>query len=280
MLSKKTKAARHTGSAVLRALIWGSAAVTAALLVTLVVYIAVRGVPQLRPSLFSLIYTSENLSMLPALLNTVTMTVLTLILAVPAGVFAAVYLTEFAPHGSRIVRVIRMAAETLSGIPSIVYGLFGFLAFVVAARWYFSLAAGVLTLAVMVLPTILRTAEEAILAVPDSLREGSLALGASRVRTIFKIVLPAASRGILSGVILSIGRIVGESAALIFTAGTSPEIALGPFDSARTLAVHMYCLFSEGLHTNEAYATGFVLLLLAAGINAASGALAKRLSDV
>ena len=270
---------RHPLSALVRGLIYVSAALTALILCAIVLYVAARGIPALRPSLFSLNYTSENLSMLPALLNTVTLTVLTLLIAVPAGVFAAVYLTEFASRSSRVVRVIRMAAETLSGIPSIVYGLFGFLAFVIAAQWYFSLAAGVLTLAVMVLPTVLRTSEEAILAVPDSLREGALALGASRVRTIFKIVLPAASRGILSGVILSAGRIVGESAALIFTAGTAPEIALTPLDSARTLAVHMYCLFSEGLHTNEAYATGFVLLLLTVGINAVSSALAKRLAD-
>lgn len=273
---KKTK---HPLSALVRVCIAASAALTALILCAIVVYVAARGIPALRPSLFSLTYTSENLSMLPALLNTVTVTALTLLIAVPAGVFAAVYLTEFAPHTSRVVRVIRMAAETLAGIPSIVYGLFGFLAFVVAAKWYFSLAAGVLTLAVMVLPTILRTSEEAILAVPDSLREGALALGASRVRTIFKIVLPAASRGILAGVILAAGRIVGESAALIFTAGTAPELALSPLDSARTLAVHMYCLFSEGLHTNEAYATGFVLLLLTVGINAVSSALAKRLAD-
>lgn len=273
---KKTK---HPLSALVRVCIAASAALTALILCAIVVYVAARGIPALRPPLFSLAYTSENLSMLPALLNTVTVTALTLLIAVPAGVFAAVYLTEFAPHTSRVVRVIRMAAETLAGIPSIVYGLFGFLAFVVAAKWYFSLAAGVLTLAVMVLPTILRTSEEAILAVPDSLREGALALGASRVRTIFKIVLPAASRGILAGVILAAGRIVGESAALIFTAGTAPETALSPLDSARTLAVHMYCLFSEGLHTNEAYATGFVLLLLTVGINAVSSALAKRLAD-
>lgn len=273
---KKTK---HPLSALVRVCIAASAALTALILCAIVVYVAARGIPALRPSLFSLTYTSENLSMLPALLNTVTVTALTLLIAVPAGVFAAVYLTEFAPHTSRVVRVIRMAAETLAGIPSIVYGLFGFLAFVIAAKWYFSLAAGVLTLAVMVLPTILRTSEEAILAVPDSLREGALALGASRVRTIFKIVLPAASRGILAGVILAAGRIVGESAALIFTAGTAPETALSPLDSARTLAVHMYCLFSEGLHTNEAYATGFVLLLLTVGINAVSSALAKRLAD-
>ena len=216
--------------------------------------------------------------MLPAIWNTIVMTGMTLLIAVPLGIFSAIYLVEYARPQSRLVRVIRITTETLAGIPSIIYGLFGFLAFVLFMGWSYSLLAGVLTLAIMVLPTIIRTTEEALLAVPSSYREGSFGLGAGKLRTIFKIVLPAAMPGILSGIILAIGRIVGETAALIFTSGTSPQAVLGLHDSARTLSVHMYCLLSEGLYTDQAYATAVVLLVIVAGINGLSGTVAGKLS--
>ena len=196
--------------------------------------------------------------------------------AVLVGVGAAVYLTEYAQN-KKLVAAIEYAAETLSGIPSIVYGLFGMLFFVTRLHWGYSLLAGAMTLAIMILPLIMRTAEEALIAVPDSYREGSFGLGAGRLRTVFRIVLPAAGPGILSGVILGIGRIVGETAALIFTAGTMAQIP-GLFQSGRTLAIHMYVLSGEALHMNEANATAVVLLLVVLLMNTLSALAAKKLT--
>mgnify|MGYP002752899954 CR=1 FL=1 len=270
--------ARRPSSFIWMILIYAAAALTVGGMLFLILHILVRGIPHLHPSLFSLQYTAENVSMLPAIWNTIVMTGMTLLIAVPLGIFSAIYLVEYARPQSRLVRVIRITTETLAGIPSIIYGLFGFLAFVLFMGWSYSLLAGVLTLAIMVLPTIIRTTEEALLAVPSSYREGSFGLGAGKLRTIFKIVLPAAMPGILSGIILAIGRIVGETAALIFTSGTSPQAVLGLHDSARTLSVHMYCLLSEGLYTDQAYATAVVLLVIVAGINGLSGTVAGKLS--
>ena len=202
---------------------------------------------------------------------------LALLLAVPLGLFTAVYLNEYAKRGNKLVNVIRITTETLSGIPSIVYGLFGMLFFVTRLHWGYSLLAGAMTLAIMILPLIMRTAEEALMAVPDSYREGSFGLGAGRLRTVFRIVLPAAGPGILSGVILGIGRIVGETAALIFTAGTMAQIP-GLFQSGRTLAIHMYVLSGEALHMNEANATAVVLLLVVLLMNMLSALAAKKLT--
>ena len=249
-------------------------------LILLIGYILIKGVPSLIhyfPSIFSWEYTSENVSMTPAIINTVIMTVLSLIIAVPIGLFAASYLVEYAKRGSRLVKIIRITAETLSGIPSIVYGLFGYLLFVITLGLGYSLISGAVTLAIMILPLIIRTTEEALLSVPDSYREGSFGLGAGRLRTVFRIVLPSAVPGILAGVILAIGRIVGESAALIFTAGTYAAVPDSLTDSARTLSVHMYALLSEGLYTEQAHAAAVVLLVLVIGINALSGFAAKKL---
>lgn len=250
---------------------------TMAALLFVIVYILVKGVPNLTPSLFAAKYTSENVSLLPALVNTIFMTVLSLLFAVPVGVGAAVYLVEYAGRGNKLVRLAGMTAETLSGIPSIVYGLFGALFFVKYLGLGLSLLSGALTLSVMILPLIMRTTEEALRTVPDSYREGSFGLGAGKLRTVFRIVLPSAVPGILSGVILGIGRIVGESAALIFTAGTVAETATSVFDSARTLSVHMYAISGEGLYINQTYATAVVLLVVVIVINALSGLIAKRL---
>lgn len=263
---------------ILRILVWTAAGITALVLLSLVGYILVMGIPNLSPKLFEWNYTSENVSMMPALINTVLMTLLSLVVAGPVGIFSAIYLTEYAKRGSKIVTVIRLAAETLSGIPSIVYGLFGMLFFLVFLGWGYSLLAGAMTMAIMILPLIMRTTEEALLSVPDTYREGSYGLGAGKVRTIFSIVLPSAVPGILSGVILGIGRVVGETAALIFTAGTVAAIPTSVFSSARTLSLHMYSLSSEGQHINEAYATAVVLLVLVVLINGASSFVAKKLS--
>ena len=250
---------------------------TAVILGFLVAYILVNGIPNLRPALFALTYTSENQSMLPAIINTCTMTLLSLLLAVPVGVGAAVYLTEYARRGSRLVGLVRVTTETLSGIPSIVYGLFGMLMFNNALHLGYTMLSGALTLAIMVLPLIMRTAEEALQSVPDSYREGSFGLGAGRLRTTLCVVLPAAVPGILSGVILAVGRIVGETAALMYTAGTVEQIA-GMMDSGITLSVHMYRQASEGLYTEQAYATAVVLLALVLLINLLAGRLAASVT--
>lgn len=270
---------RHPGSGLLLLLVLGSAVMTVAVIVFLLGYILYHGVPNLTmPGLFDWKYTSENQSMLPAIINTVIMTALTLIMAVPIGIFSAVYLVEYAKKGNKMVGLIRITAETLSGIPSIVYGLFGYILFVIDLHWGYTLLSGAITLAIMILPLIMRTTEEALMAVPDSFREGSFGLGAGRLRTVFRIILPSAMPGILAGVILSIGRIVGESAALIFTAGTNPVVPDSLFASASTLSVHLYTLLTEGLYTEQAYAVAVVLLLVVILVNALAGLLAKRLT--
>ena len=253
-----------------------SAVVTVGILLFLIGYILVNGIPNLSTKLFEWEYNTENVSMLPSIINTFYMTGLTLLMAVPIGVFSAIYLVEYAKRGNRLVNIVRITTETLQGIPSIVFGLFGYLMFCIGLKWGYTLLAGAITLAIMVLPVIMRTTEEALLAVPDSYREGSFGLGAGRLRTVFRIVLPSAMPGIFSGIILAIGRIVGETAALIFTAGTVATAATGLFDSTRTLAVHMYCLLSEGLYTKQAYATAVVLLVMVLLINAFSSFVAKK----
>lgn len=269
---------RHPLSFIVFILIILAAVITVGAMLFIVAYILIKGIPHLSLEMFEFTYNSENLSMMPAIINTLIMTVLTLIIAVPVGILSAVYLVEYAKRGSKLVSVIRITTETLSGIPSIVFGLFGYLAFVIATGWKNSLIAGALTLAIMVLPTIIRTTEEALIAVPDSYREGSYGLGAGKLRTIFKIVLPSAVPGILSGVILSIGRIVGETAALIFTSGTVAAVPQKLTDSARTLAVHMYCLMTEGLYTGQAYATAVILIVMVLLINGLSGLIAHKIA--
>lgn len=269
---------KHPGSMLLMFLVMLSAIVTFTILIFLIVYILVNGVPYIKPSLFALEYTSENASLTPALINTVTMTFLSLLIAVPLGIFSAIFLVEYAGRGNKFVELIRLTTETLSGIPSIVYGLFGMLFFVTTCGWGFSILAGAFTLSIMILPLIMRTTEEALKSVPDSYREGSFGLGAGKLRTVFRIVLPSAVPGILAGIILAIGRIVGETAALIYTAGTVANVPDSVMGSGRTLAVHMYNLASEGLYMNQAYATAVVLLVLVVGINSLSGVVAKKLT--
>lgn len=276
---KKAKAyAKRPGSLLVMLLVALAAAVTFCVLLYLIGYILVMGVPHLSPSIFEWEYTSENVSLLPSLVNTVTMTVLSLIMAVPIALFTAIYLVEYAKKGNKLVELMRLTAETLSGIPSIVYGLFGMLFFVTTLGWGFSMLAGAATLSIMILPVIMRTAEEAFKAVPEGYREASFGLGAGRLRTVFRIVLPSAMPGILAGVILAIGRIVGETAALIYTAGTVASIPETLMNSGRTLSVHMYALSREGLNTDQAFATAVVLLVLVLVINALSALFAKRLT--
>ena len=277
-LGQKLKSYTRTpGSLIVMLLVMLAAIITFAVLIFLIAYILIHGVPYIQPSLFSLEYSSENASLMPALANTV-MTALSLVIAVPFGIFSAIFLVEYAKRGNKFVEVIRLTTETLQGIPSIVYGLFGMLFFVTTCGWGFSILAGAFTLSIMVLPLIMRSTEEALKAVPDSYREGSFGLGAGKLRTVFRIVLPSAVPGILAGVILAIGRIVGETAALIYTAGTVADFPSSVLSSGRTLAVHMYNLASEGLYMDQAYATAVILLVLVVGINTLSGVVAKRLT--
>lgn len=262
----------------IKGLVYLSAGITMLTLAFLIIYICIKGIPYLKPSLFAWEYNTENVSLMPALINTIGMTLLSLLIAVPMGIFSAIYLVEYAKKGNRIVELVRLTTETLSGIPSIIYGLFGFLLFVVQLGFGYSLLGGACTLAIMILPLIMRTTEEALRSVPDLFREGSFGLGAGKLRTIFSIVLPAAVPGILAGVILAIGRIVGETAALIYTAGTVAGVPDSLMGSGRTLAIHMYVLTNEGLYTNQAYATAVVLLVIVVGINALSGLVAKKLA--
>lgn len=273
-------ALRHPASLLLKLFVLLSAAVTMGVLLFIIIFIVIKGTPHLSPGLFAWQYTSDNVSMTPAIINTLIMTALSLVIAVPLGIFAAIYLVEYAKRGSQLVKVIRMTAETLSGIPSIIYGLFGLLFFATYLRWGYSMLSGALTLVIMILPLVIRTTEEALIAVPDTYREASFGLGAGKLRTIFRIILPAAVPGILSGVILSIGRIVGETAALIYTSGTVAQTATDLTKSGRTLAVHMYSLSREGLHMDEAYATALVLLVLVVLINGISDWIAKKVSKV
>ena len=261
-------------SLVLLLLVCGAALITMLTLLYLIFYILVKGIPYITPDLFSFTYTSDNVSLMPALISTIVMTIIALVIALPLGIGAAIYSVEYAKRGNKLVQLV--------GIPSIVYGLFGYLCFVTALHWGYSLLAGAFTVAIMILPLIMRTTEEALISVPDSFREGSFGLGAGRLRTVFHIVLPSAVPGILSGVILAIGRVVGESAALMYTAGSVAQMpgqaGGGLFDSVRTLSVHMYVLSSEGLHIDKTYATAVVLLVIVIGINALSSFVAKRIT--
>lgn len=267
---------RHPGSALLKGLVYLAAGITFLVLLFLIGYILVMGIPHITTDLFAWTYTTENVSMLPAIITTVLLTAFSLLLAVPLGVFAAIFLVEYAGKNKRLIGVIRLTAETLSGIPSIVYGLFGMLFFVTTLEWGYSILSGAFTMVIMILPLIMRTTEEALKSVPDSFREASFGLGAGKLRTIFKIVLPAAVPGILAGVILGIGRIVGETAALIYTAGSVAKIPGSLMDSGRTLAIHMYTLSNEGLYMDQAYATAVVLIVLVLLINWLSAFVAKR----
>lgn len=268
----------HPFSLVLRLLMVIATIFTVGITVCLVGYILIKGIPNLTLDQFAWEYNTDNVSMMPAIINTVLMVILVLIFAVPVGVGAAIYLVEYAKKGNKLVKIVRVTTETLQGIPSIVYGLFGYLFFAVFFGWGYTFLGGALTLAIMILPLIMRTTEEALLSVPDSFREGSFGLGAGKLRTIFRIILPSAIPGIVAGVILGIGRVVGETAALMFTAGTIAKVPGSLMDSGRTLAVHMYALLSEGLYMDQAYAAAVVLMVLVLLINACSSWIAKKLT--
>ncbi len=254
-------------SKILRLLVYTAAALTAGVLLYIVGYIVVKGVGHISWDFLTGTNYAKTGGILPMIITTLYMIGISLLFAVPIGIFTAIYLVEYAKRGSRLVYFIRLAAESLSGIPSIIFGLFGLLFFVITLKWSWSILAGALTLSIMVLPTIIRAAEEALKAVPDSYREGSFGLGAGKLRTVFRIILPSAAPGILAAVILSIGRIVGETAAVLLTAGTVTRIPASLMQSGRTLSVHMYLLAKEGIDFSRAYATACVLIVIVLLIN-------------
>lgn len=242
----------------------------------MVLFILIRGLPYVSAELFSPRYTPENLSLLPAFINTLSVTFIALITAAPLGTAAAFWLCEYADDKALTVRIIRLSAEVLSGVPSIVFAVFGMTLFVRVMGLGFSLLSGGLTLAVMIMPTIISTAEEAIRSLPTELREGGRGLGASKAYVIFHLLIPAAARGILSGIILSSGRIAAETAALIYTAGTAAQIA-SPLHSGRTAAVHIYALCCEGMNSGKSYACAAVLMAVILIINIICSAAFSRI---
>lgn len=266
-------------SAFIRGLVWLAASFTIGMLLFIIGYIFYQGLPAMNLGLFEWEYTTDNVSMMPAIISTLVVIGMSLLIAVPIGVFTGFYLVEYADRSSKLINVIRLATDTLAAVPSIVYGLFGMLFFVIQLGMQYSHMAGILTITIMILPIIISSTEEGLLSVDNSLRMGSLALGAGKLRTIFTVVLPVAMPGILSGIILAIGRIVGESAALIYTLGSSSGMMQNLFSSGRTLAVHMYVLSNEGFHVEEAYATAAVLILIVLVINAISTWISNKLSS-
>lgn len=255
--------------------------ITAAIVVWILVYVMVRGLPNLRPELFEWRWTSENMSMMPSLINTLSISGLSLLIAGVIGVFAAIFMVEYAKSTNIFVKIVRIAAETLSGIPSIVFGIFGMILFTDVFGWGLTILGGSLTMAMMIMPLIMRTTEEALLAVPDSFREGSYALGAGKLRTIFVIILPSAIPGIISGVILGLGRVVGETMALVFTAGSAFNIRrpAGVMSQGCTLTVYMYSLITENPseYADVAWAVAVVLIILTIVINAAAEFIGNKL---
>lgn len=260
-------------------LVWFSGLFTLGMLLFIVGYILYSGVPHLTPSLFEWKYTTSNVSMMPSIISTLIIIGLSLLIAGPVGVFTGFYLVEYADQKSKFLPVIRLATDTLAAVPSIVYGLFGMLLFVYQFEWGYSHWAGILTVTIMILPIIISSTEEALRSVDDSLRMGSFGLGAGKLRTIFTVVLPVAMPGILSGVILAIGRIVGESAAFLYTLGSSSSMVSSLGDSGRTLAVHMYMLSQEGLHVDQSYAVATVLIFIVLLINGLSTLIGNKLGS-
>lgn len=244
-----------------------ASAITFGILIFIIAFILIRGLPSFTPRLFEWTYNTQNVSLMPSLITTFIVVGLSILISTPIGVGTAIYLVEYANRKNKFVRAIGIATDTLAAIPSIVYGLFGMLFFVTFLGFQYSVISGVLTAVIMVLPLIIRSTEEALLSVGRPLREASFALGAGKIRTIFSVILPAAAPGILSGVILATGRVVGETAALMYTLGTSTNLPKSIFSSGRTLALHMYVLSSEGFHVDEAYATAVVLIIFVIAIN-------------
>ena len=270
---------RQKQDALIKSFIWISAFITVGVLAWILIYIISNGISEISWDFLTNDAKGKNAGIFPMILNTLYLILLSLAISTPIGVCSAIYLVEYAKAG-KIVRVIRFATESLAAIPSILYGLFGMIFFVIALKLNFSIVPGAITLSMMVLPTIIRTTEEALKSVPNSYREGSLALGASKLKTILSIILPSAMPGIITAVILSIGRVVGETAAVYLTAGMVPRVAGSIMESGRTLSVHLYILAKEGISFQQADATAFVLILIVSIINFIANKIASRLKRI
>lgn len=270
---------RKTVDNLLKALLWVCGGIAVAFLALILVYVITRGIPYINWEFLTTAYRPGlgSNGIRDIIVGTLAMVGLTLVIAVPIGVLAAIYMGEYAKKG-KVLTTIRFCVESLAGIPSILYGLFGYTFFAIQLAFGFSLLSSALTLAIMVLPVIIRSTEEALFTVPDSYREGSLALGASKLTTLFRVILPSAIPGILSAIILSMGRVMGETAAVYYTAGTMARVPSSVFSSTRSLAVHLYLLVKEGLESGDAFATATILIVIVVGLNALANFIAKRLS--
>ena len=269
---------RKVKDTVLKSLLWFSALLSVGVLIVIIGFIFVKGFSSINISfLFSAYDPNGGGGIFPMIVTTIMMIILALIIATPIGILAAVYLQEYAKQG-RLVRIIRFATESLTGIPSIIYGLFGAVFFVVYLKLGMSILAASLTVSIIVLPVIIRTTEEALKTVPKSYREGSLALGSTKIQMLAKVILPSAMPGIVAGIILSIGRIVGESAAIFLTAGTVAAMPTSIFSSARTLTVHSYLVTQEAGNIELAAAIGIVLIVIIFGLNLMATWISKKLS--
>ncbi|EKO5149471.1 phosphate ABC transporter permease PstA [Vibrio fluvialis] len=277
----KLKQIREFKDNVLRSFIWLAAALTVGFLFWIIWYILSNGLQHVDWHFISDNYTrtGDEHGIFPMIISTIYMVIASIAVAAPLGIMTAIYLTEYAKVGSRLVKVIRFCTESLAGIPSIIFGLFGMTFFVAILGFGFSILSGALTLSILILPVIIRTTEEALMAVPQTYREGSYGLGASKIYTIWRLILPSAMPGIMTSVILSIGRVIGESAPVFLTAGMVARIPDSLMDSGRTLTVHLYKLTTE-LFTieewNQAYGTATVLIVVVLLINMITKLIAKR----
>lgn len=267
---------RKAKDILLNALVCLCALFTVSILVVIVAFIFIKGIKLINPNfLFSNYSATGTSGILPMIITTLYMVALSVIIATPIGVLAAVYLQEYAKQG-KIVKTIRFATESLAGIPSIVYGLFGGIFFVVVLGFNYSILAGALTVSIIILPVIIRTTEESLKTVPISYREASLGLGATKFQTLYKVIVPSAIPGILSGLILSIGRVIGESAAILLTAGTVAQMPYSIFDSGRTLTVQAYLVTKEKGSIEEAAAIGIVLIIIILILNTLAKLITKK----
>lgn len=277
---ERVRSAVYLEEKIARGFLWASVLVTLGAMLAIVFHILEQGLVHVNWTFLTdePRFMGKEGGIFPTIVSTIYLILLSLAIATPIGIMAAIQLTEYTQKGP-LVKIIRFATETLAGIPSIIFGLFGFAFLVLFMGFSWSLLSGGLTLAFMVLPTIVRTSEEAIKSVPLSYREGSMALGATKWQTVWKIVLPSALPGIVTGVILSIGRVVGETAAVILTAGSSLNIPTSVMDPARSMSVHLYILAMEGISMEKAYATAAVLIILIFIINTIANRIMRKMSS-